>query len=299
MVSVVITTYKRAPEILRRAIDSVRGQTYTDWELIVVDDSPESYQDRPRVRELVEASGDARIRYIAHEVNQGACAARNTGLEAARGAYIAYLDDDDEWLPEKLALQVRKAEQCGPGTALIYCGSVTVNDAAGTERVKKQSWYRGNIYPQLILDNFVGSTSFPLIRRECLIRIGGFDEQMQSAQDADVWLRLTGIYEADYVKEPLVRYHVHGGERITTDPMKKIAGLERLNQKNDDYIREHPEAFWVRNIRLAYMYARGGIYGKAFHTWGRAVRKCPWKVKGNLRYLALMLRDGKRQNRNQ
>ncbi|MDE6701769.1 MAG: glycosyltransferase, partial [Acetatifactor sp.] len=211
MVSVVITTCKREPDILRRAMNSVLCQTYSDWELIVVDDSPEDYALRDAVRQTVEVirkTAENRILYIAHEANKGACEARNTGLAAATGEYIAYLDDDDEWLPEKLALQVQRAQEAGPRTALIYCGSFVKMDGADRVILKRREYHRGRIYDSLILENYIGSTSFPLMRTECLRAIGGFDVSMQSAQDADVWLRLAARYEIDCVEEPLVYYHL-------------------------------------------------------------------------------------------
>lgn len=298
MVSVVITTCGREPDILRRAMESVMRQTYSDWEMLVVDDSPSNYTLRDAVRETVERirqtakeQGGNSIRYIAHEVNGGACVARNTGLAAAKGEYIAYLDDDDEWLPDKLALQVQKAREAGDGVALIYCGSYVKRDGADKAVLRKQEYHRGRVYDSLILENYIGSTSFPLMRTDCLREIGGFDPQMQSAQDADVWLRLASRYEVDYVEEPLVCYHIHGGERITTNIDKKISGLQRINEKNRDYLSEHPRAFCIRNMRLARMYAKGGQLGRALHIWGKAALRYPWGVGQNGKYLAQILRE--------
>lgn len=298
MVSVVITTCRREPDILRRAMESVIYQTYPDWEMIVVDDSPSDYALRDAVREAVETvrqtagkMGDDRIRYIAHKANRGACFARNTGLAAATGEYIAYLDDDDEWLPDKLALQVQKAREAGDGVALIYCGSFVKTDGTDQVVLRKQEYHRGHVFDSLILENYIGSTSFPLIRTDCLRAVGGFDVSMQSAQDADVWLRLAARYEVDYVEKPLVCYHIHGGERITTNISKKIAGLQRINEKNRAYLSEHPRAFCIRNMRLARMYAKGGQLGKALGIWGRAALRYPWGVGQNGKYLAQILRE--------
>lgn len=298
MVSVVITTCGREPDILCRAIDSVLCQTYTDWELIVVDDSPQDYVRRDEIRRTVEMLGrrmkepeGSRIRYIAHEVNSGACAARNTGLAAAGGEYIAYLDDDDEWLPRKLEFQVQKAKEAGSDAALIYCGSFVRVDGTDSIILKKRQYHRGYIFDSLILENYIGSTSFPLMRTECLRAIGGFDVLMQSAQDADVWLRLAARYRIDYVKDPLVYYHKHAGERITTDVGKKLAGLERLNQKNWEYLIKHPHAFCVRHMKLACMYAKGGELIKALGIWGKAAAKCPLRILQNGKYLAQIFRE--------
>ena len=87
------------------------------------------------------------------------------------------------------------------------------------------------------MENFIGSTSFPLIRKSCLEEIGGFDVLMQSAQDYDVWLRLSDKYSIDYFDEELGIYHVHGEKQITKNPDKKIAGLERLNEKKQILFR--------------------------------------------------------------
>lgn len=295
MVSVVITTCGRKPDILRRAVDSVLCQTYSDWELIVVDDSPREYALRDAVRQMVEEAGERsknrRVRYIAHEVNKGACAARNTGLAAAGGEFIAYLDDDDEWLPEKLEIQVGKALEAGSDVALIYCGSFVRVEGSEEIFLKKRQYHRGHIFDSLILENYIGSTSFPLMRTECLREIGGFDVSMQSAQDADVWLRLAARYRIDYVETPLVYYHKHGGERITTNVAKKISGMERMNEKNQEYLAEHPYAFCIRNMKLACMCAKGGELGRALCIWKKAAEKCPWKVMQNGKYLALILRE--------
>lgn len=296
MVSVIITTCKREPNILRRAINSVLNQTYQDWELIVVDDSPATYELRNEIKEMMEQiyslnKGRNKICYLAHEENKGACIARNTALAAASGEYVAYLDDDDEWLSEKLALQVKKAEEAGPQVALIYCKAYIKKE--GTERVivRKRNYYKGNIYDKLILENFIGSTSLPLLRTNCLREIGGFDPLMQSAQDADVWLRLSERYAADYVDEPLVYYYAHKGEQISSTISKRIAGLERLDQKNQEYLQNNPHAFWVRKMKLAQMYARGGNLKKALKLWWKAAWKCPFHFIQNTKNLAQILRE--------
>lgn len=291
MVSVVITTCMREPEILDRAVQSVLRQTYSDWELIIVDDSPKQYEKRMAIRQMIERMDDQRIQYIAHEVNSGACVARNTGLGIAKGEYIAYLDDDDEWLPDKLAVQVRKAEEAGAETALIYCAWEVMEDKTGRVNPKKLEVHRGFIYDSLILNNYIGSTSYPLIRTECLRAVGGFDPLMQSVQDGDMWLRLAQKYRIDCVEQVLVRYHRHEGERITTNVSKKIAGLERLNEKNMPYLKRHPRAYGVRHIRLALKYAQAGGYYRAIRVYLKGVIRCPWNVTENSKYLIYIVRE--------
>ncbi len=104
-VSVIIPTYNRA-NLVSRAIKSVLNQTYQDFEIIVVDDCSED-----NTEEIVKSFNDSRIRYIKHKKNKGGSAARNTGIKRARGKYIAFLDDDDEWLPSKLEKQIMLFEK--------------------------------------------------------------------------------------------------------------------------------------------------------------------------------------------
>lgn len=106
LVSVIIPTYKRTFAMLSRAIKSVLSQSHKNIEIIVVDDSPSSFIDKDSIKRQVEKIPDDRIIYIQHESNQGACVARNTGIKNAKGDYVAFLDDDDEWLPDKLKLQL-------------------------------------------------------------------------------------------------------------------------------------------------------------------------------------------------
>ena len=126
MILAAITTCRREPAMVERALRSVIAQTCQEWECVVVDDSPAEYELRDEVRKMVEgyAAQDGRIRYVPHDKNYGAQRARNTALGiAVDGGYefIAYLDDDDEWLPEKLEKQLARFSECGEDTALVYC----------------------------------------------------------------------------------------------------------------------------------------------------------------------------------
>lgn len=282
MVTAVITTYKRPPEILERAIKSVLSQTCADLELIVVDDSPADFPLRPAVRETVEEYTDRNVRYIPHEKNMGACAARNTGLEAARGDFIGFLDDDDEWLPEKLEKQLHAFEAYGPDTGLIYCGRMVHNDTTGQEHEAKVLFKDGWVFDTLIERNFVGSTSYPLMRTAALKEVGGFDVQMPASQDMDAWLRIAQKYKVGFVAEPLAMYHIHEGECITANPMKKLSACLKINEKYADYLQGHPHARWIRHHMTAKYCSAAGQYGRALANWCKAVAIRPTAVGDNL-----------------
>lgn len=288
LVSAIITTHKREPETVERALKSIVSQSYKNIEIIVVDDSPSDYCLRNEVKLMVEKYIDSNIQYVQHETCQGACVARNTGLELAKGEFIGFLDDDDEWKFDKIEKQVKGF--VNDSVALVYCGSEVMDDVNGHVHSRDTKFKDGNVYEELIVSNFIGSTSFPLIRTEALRQIGGFDVLMQSAQDYDVWLRLALEHEINYVEDALVRYHVHGGDQITKDPVKKINGLERLNQKNEDYLKKHRKARYIRQIKIAPFYAQNGQKGRAFKIWAKSAFICPLKVKMNLEYLYKILR---------
>lgn len=287
LVSAVITTYKREPEFLLRAVHSVLNQTYSNMELIVVDDSPDSYGFRDEIRKTLHQMDG--VRYIAHEKNMGACAARNTGLYAAQGEYVAFLDDDDEWMPEKIEKQLRCFTRKEIG--LVYCGNLCRNDSTGRITTAVTKYREGFVFDQLILENFIGSTSFPLLRKEYLLEIGGFDPLMKSAQDFDVWLRMAQKWEIAYVPEPLVVYHVHDGERITSTPVYRIEGQKRIIEKNKEYLACHKKAWWFRNIKIAPEYAQNRQLGKALRLWICMAIKRPYEIRGNITILYRLFRN--------
>lgn len=124
LVSAIITTHDRDPEIVLRAVNSVLNQTYDKIELIVVDDSSDHYPKRNAVENAVKAVSSGVV-YIRHAENQGPCAARNAGLAQAKGYYVAFLDDDDEWVPDKIDEQLKGFSD--DNVALVY-GGITIID---------------------------------------------------------------------------------------------------------------------------------------------------------------------------
>ena len=211
-ISVIIPTYNRA-HMLRRAMRSVLDQTFEDLELIVVDDG-----SRDATADVVRGLADMRVRYLRHDVNRGAQAARNTGLDAARGAYISFLDSDDEWLPEKLERQMeifRTNPHRLPNLGVVLTGSQHVQ--LETNERSRPVVYEG--YGDVHADVFrrkVQGQMPGLVRRDIFARVGYYDESLPAAQDWDMLVRLAAICQFDVVREPLyIRYH-HCGHRVRT-----------------------------------------------------------------------------------
>ncbi len=198
-VSVVITAYNR-PDYLQAALNSVLEQTYENIEIIVVDDASET--DLAGV--VQSCLGE--VRYIRQDENGGPSRARNRGVVLAEGAYVAFLDDDDEWLPGKLERQVAAMEghlACLCGFTFLERGAKQVHDI---KQVSEDSLRLGNI--------FCGASGF-LGRRHALLACP-FDENLSSGEEWDVYVRLSRQGAIAYVPDPLFRYRLGSHESITT-----------------------------------------------------------------------------------
>ncbi len=286
LVSVIIPTYKRYPDMVKRAIQSVINQTYRNIEIIIVDDSPSDFEGRKMIENMIASLNDNRIKYIKHSDNMGACAARNTGIKESKGEYLAFLDDDDEWLPTKLEKQL--AMMSKPDVGLIYCRQIIVNDKTKTQVVDNRKFYSGKVFDKLMLvGNFIGSTSFVLIRRECFNECGLFDVKMKSGQDFELWLRIAQKYKVAYVDEPLVIYHIHTGKRISTNPLNKIQGQELLIGYYCEYLDKHKNIKSIRIIKIVPYYLRAGQIKNAIKAYYKAVRLAPLNIKYNIKYFLL------------
>jgi glycosyltransferase involved in cell wall biosynthesis len=202
-VSVIIPTYNYA-RFVREAIDSVLAQTAPALEIIVVDDG--STDDTQAV---LAAYGD-RIRGI-YQQNQGVGIARNTGIAAARGEYVAFLDSDDIWMPRKLECDVARFE-ADPDLGLVHCGAERI-DSAGRVLEVSLTGMEGWIAEYLLrLDRAVIAApgSGTMVPKRIAEEIGGFDARLQPSEDWDFCYRVATRYRAGFVAEVLVRYRQHG-----------------------------------------------------------------------------------------
>lgn len=209
-VSALIPTYNSGAFICD-AVESVLAQTYPLHEIIIVDDGS---TDDTHARLLGYGT---RIKYI-YQPNAGPPAARNTGLSHVTGDFIALLDSDDLWVPEKLALQMNYFEK-HPACGLVYSDMKTF-DASGIieESVKisrKLTLPSGRVFSQLF-DETLFQTSAVVIRKECVDAIGGFDTKLRMGDDYEYFLRIARHYELGYVDRPLVLYRQHSGQGTRT-----------------------------------------------------------------------------------
>lgn len=214
VVSVILPTYRR-PHSLAGAIESVIAQTFPYWELIVVDDNGAATAEAEATAQALTAfQEDTRIRITAHAANRGQAAARNTGIRAARGEFVAFLDDDDRWAPHKLEAQLACFARASPDTGVVYAGQEQRIMGRASRIITPSQ--RGDVLWALLHRNCVGPPSAVLCRRRHLFEAGLFDEELRAREDIDLYIRLAQRCKFDYVPDPLVTVFQHDGERVTT-----------------------------------------------------------------------------------
>ena len=278
-VSVIIPTYNRQG-LLGRAMGSVLDQSFEDFELIVVDDA-----STDRTRETVEGFADGRVRYLRHDTNEGAATARNTGIRASRGQYIAFHDSDDEWLAGKLEKQMRLFEEAGDTVGAVYCAFLRIENGKeiyipGPHIEDRE----GDLSHALLFGNFV-STQTLVIRRDCLERAGLFFDHLPRFQDWELAIRLSADCKFRLIDEALVRSYGTAGS-ITSDGPAGAKALEMI-------LRRHHERFAQDRRALANLYLLFGVFEFSYRSLagGRAaflqsIRLRPGRVKP---WLALAL----------
>ena len=259
LVSVVIPTYSRN-DTLRKAIDSVLGQTYQNLEIIVIDDNPADSEWRKSTEELMaKYAGVHRIRYLKNKENLGGAGARNEGIKAASGEYIAFLDDDDLYFEKKIEKQLECfLKSNNDKLALVLCDAeVTVDDEFVCNTYHH---YKGNCLYEAMRYNCLAPTSQWMAKKEALLDVGMFTI-VPCKQDATLILKLLAKgYEVDYVPEVLSRFcNYQGSGRISQWGIKNINGEMAYRNRCRKYygrfsrkqIREIEYAF---AFRLYYLY---------------------------------------------
>lgn len=290
LVSVVIITCKRPLALLQRAVKSALEQTHKNLEIIVVNDYPESPELAASVRQLLDSFNDRRLQYIVHRQNAGACKARNTGILASSGAFVALLDDDDEWLPEKIELQLRgfRTDQTG----MVYSPFYNITGSQ-PGKLTIRGTKSGNLAQTLLWTNCIGGSSMTLMRREVFDRCGLFDESFPAAQDYDMWMRIALKYDITCVNKPLTR-RFWLEESISKDFSRKEHGFERFLEKYADLYAHNPAALNYRLNRRANKCMEQDHLSKAWELYRKAVRAKPLSLynlteplKGLIKYILL------------
>ncbi|MBW4510593.1 MAG: glycosyltransferase [Scytonematopsis contorta HA4267-MV1] len=239
-ISVIVPAYN-AELTIRETIESVQKQTFSDWELIVVNDG-----SCDRTLEVVRSIDDERLKVFDYEQG-GVSVARNRGISQASGEYIAFLDADDLWASDKLELQL-EALQKNPEAGVAYSWIYFIDEEGKPAYAGSRILYEGNVYADLLLTNFLQSASNPLITKQALVSVGGFDPNIRLGEDWEFYLRLAAKWQYVVVQKYQFFYRQHSNSSSNSPSKVKemnIVGsnmLERffrLAPKELQYLKNH------------------------------------------------------------
>jgi len=285
-VSIVIPTYNRA-KLLKRAIHSVLNQTYQDYEIIIVDDG-----STDNTEEVVRSFNDNKVIYIKHERNKGAPAARNTGIRAARGEYVAFQDSDDEWLPEKLEKQIKAFKTASTEIGIVYTGFWRIEGDKRTFFPSPNITPKeGAIHDALLKGNFVGTPS-TLVKKECFEKAGMFDEKLPMLEDWELWIRISKCYCFKYIDEALAISYYNPGSVNEQGCLIEAQTLKLMLEKHFEDIKRNRGLLASYYRRIGYLLCLNGQIAQGRGYLKKAVMTYPIDVKSFL--LALISLFGQR-----
>ena len=199
-ISVLMPAYN-SEKTIKKTIESVLKQTFSDFELIIINDGSTDL-----TLAEIESIKDKRLQVFTH-THSGASATRNQGIALLKGDFISFIDADDIWTPDKLDLQF-KALQEHPEAAVAYSWTDCVDENYNFLRSGSHITFNGDVYQQLLLRDFIESGSNPLIRQEAIKEVGGFDISLGNANDWDMWIRLAALYQFVAVPSVQILYRV-------------------------------------------------------------------------------------------
>lgn len=241
-ISVIIPTRNRA-RLLKRSLDSVLAQNLRPAEIIIVDDA-----STDETSSLLGSYQLDNLQYIKLPDQGGACHARNVGVEASSNPYIAFLDDDDLWLPGKLQHQWDHISTQGDDVGMVCCGYRTWSDTSDCE-VKTWIPPAEELNERYFMRTTGFMTSIPLISRTCFERVGLFDEGLAGSQDLDLWIRIADEFKISSIRHVLAEHHIHGNQ-ITSNLSAKVSASEKFLAKYKKRLSIYPDLL-IRHLKRA------------------------------------------------
>lgn len=213
VISVVLPVFN-GEETIKETVNSVLNQTFINWELIVINDGSQD-----ATLEIVSSIKDERIKVFSYQ-NKGQPASRNRGIARAKGEYISFIDADDLWTADKLEAQYQ-ALRDNPQAAVAYSWTDWIDESGQLLSCGSYISENGDVFAQLLLQDFIANGSNPLIRRQALLNVGNFDESLSNAHDWDMWLRLAAHYPFVVVPSAQILYR-----KSTSSMSANVWGME-------------------------------------------------------------------------
>ncbi len=284
-VSIIIPCYNRG-DLLQRAIESVLKQTFQNYEIIIVDDG-----STENIKEIIEKKyvKDLRIKYVFQKHVGRPGTTRNTGIIQAKAPYIAFLDSDDEWLPEKLkeqleALKNANSEKIGA----VGCDFYVVNLLTKRKREYHLVFDEKtmNSIERLLSGKLPAFLTLYLFKKEVFEQVGMFDDTFNGAEDYDLLVRVFEYYQFLWVNKPLCYYHVHANNRIVLPGslMAKLQGQERLFAKFKKYHINYPHCWSWSLINRGRLRVLSGQTKQGRKYLFKAILKAPFDIRCYLHF---------------
>jgi glycosyltransferase involved in cell wall biosynthesis len=241
----IITPTARRPLLLERNINSVKNQTYTDYEHIIIDDVTDKETD-----DLIKRISDKKIIFLQHETPRGAAGGYNSGIKIAKGRFILFLDDDDEYLPCFLEKMYERFSACNDNVGFIWTGISRILD---TDEGEKLLFSR--IWPDrfptreegLVNATSIGNGFGVCVRKSCIDSIGLYDETLMIGEDTDFLFRLVKQYDFETIPEVLVKIHQHGPSQLTDKKnyLVRLELREKILERYLDLLYEYPNLYYI------------------------------------------------------
>jgi len=257
IVSIVLPTFNRMGT-LNEAINCVLYQSYKDFELIVSDDGSTDGTDS-----LVQRIDDSRVHYIRSETHRGANSARNAGIRASKGDFVAFQDSDDKWHLNKLKLQMDALQAAGADGNVCFCGMIRNMKSKTVYIPKKKRKIKDGLLDlemELLKGNFIGTPTL-VVKKRLLYEIGMFDETLQKLQDWDLVIRLSKHSKFLFINEPLVTADVYNSGITATAP--SCTYIEKILCKYERDFNRNPTALFIQYINLSLSHIRSRAYATA------------------------------------
>ena len=282
LVSVIIPTYKRS-EKLSRSVKSVLNQTYSNIEVLVVSDNEQDDEYTRQAASLVESFHDSRVRLVTQDHHKNGAAARNAGIKASSGDYVAFLDDDDFWDKEKLEIQVPILNSLDESWGGVSCLNKIFKKGKLTHL--QLGYKSGYLYKKILLRMMEVSTDTILLRKECLVKTGMFDESLLRHQEVQMLAFFTQKYQIKLINQYLCN--------VDIDDNQNRPNPEKLGKIKKDFLKAvNPVAktmsFYYRySMKLIHRFELGGIYFLNGDKWLGIIYSLPVLLSPTASYVAI------------
>lgn len=267
MVSIIIPTHNRLT-MLKRAIRSVKDQTFKQYELIVVSDGCTD-----GTNDYLKSIEHTNFKFFVNETPCGASAARNIGLKYAKGEYIAFLDDDDEWYNFHLEILVKKIKSTDSNVGLVY-GWIDYYEGDKIVNSKYPN-LSGNIFTHMLDKQAITNSSVLIIKSKVLKKVKGFDESLLRGNDGDFIRRISKLYHVDYVPKVLCKVNIGHNDRITLNTSENLTNeiesyLKRLIKFQNDF-NKHPKLKSNVLHKISISYLRKNNFKQALYFLKKSI----------------------------